>query len=104
MNEILTSEVLKAVRKNRNMTQAEFAKKLGYSEIYIRKLENGQLPLTKDFINNFLIAIDIERAYREACKNYFKLNEAMNKKTFMTKRVGICLIILVLIFIFILLY
>lgn len=99
MNEILTSETLKAIRKQKGMTQAEFAKKIGYSETYIRKLENGQLPMTKEFANNFLNELDIERAYREACKNYCKLHEAMNKKPFMTKRGFLCLIILVLIFV-----
>lgn len=53
MNEILTSETLKAVRKHKNMTQAEFAKKLGYSETYIQKLEQGRLPITYEFTRNF---------------------------------------------------
>lgn len=65
MNEILTNETLKAVRKNKNMTQAEFAKKLGYSETYIQKLEQGKLPITYEFTRNFKHSLDLERAYRE---------------------------------------
>ena len=99
MNEILTSETLKAVRKHKNMTQAEFAKKLGYSETYIQKLEQGKLPITYEFTRNFKHSLDLELAYRRACNNYCELHEAMNKKPFMTKRGFLCLIILVLIFV-----
>lgn len=86
MNEILTSETLKAVRKHKNMTQAEFAKKLGYSETYIQKLEQGKLPITYEFTRNFKHSLDLELAYRRAYNNYCELHEAMNKKPFMTKR------------------
>lgn len=99
MNEILTSKTLKAVRKHRNMTQAEFAKKLGYSETYIQKLEKGRKPITSEFASNFKHTFDLERTYREACNCYCELHEAMNKKPFMTKRGLLCLIILVLIFV-----
>lgn len=99
MNEILTSETLKSVRKHKNMTQAEFAKKLGYSETYIKKLEQGRLPITYEFTRNFKHSLDLERAYREACNNYCELHETLNKKPFMTKRGLLCLIILVLIFV-----
>lgn len=99
MNEILTNETLKAVRKQKGMTQAEFAKKVGYSETYIQKLEQGKLPITYEFTRNFKFAFDLEKAYRKACKNYCEVHEAMNKKPFMTKRRFLCLIILVLIFV-----
>lgn len=99
MNKILTSETLRKVRKQKGMTQAEFAKKLGYSEIYIQKLEQGQLPITNEFTKNFKHSLDLERAYREACNNYCEVHEAMKKKSFMTKRGILCLILLVLIFV-----
>ena len=99
MNEILTSETLRKVRKQKGMTQAEFAKKIGYSETYIQKLEQGKLPITSEFTKNFKYALDLELAYRRACNNYCEVHEAMNKKPFMTKRGLLCLIILVLIFV-----
>ena len=99
MNKILTSETLKTVRKQKGMTQAEFAKKVGYSETYIQKLEQGKLPITYEFTRNFKFAFDLERAYLKACENYCEVHEAMNKKPFMTKRGFLCLIILVLIFV-----
>lgn len=99
MNEILTSETLKVVRKHRNMTQAEFAKKLGYSETYIQKIEQGSLPITSEFTTNFLNILDLERAYRKAYDSYCDIQEKVNKKPFMTKRGFLCLIILVLIFV-----
>lgn len=98
MNKI-SIETLKMTRKKRNMTQAEFAKKLGYSETYIQKLEQGKLPITYEFTRNFKFAFDLEKAYRKACENYCEVHEAMNKKPFMTKRGFLCLIILVLIFV-----
>lgn len=99
MNEILTSETLRKVRKQKGMTQAEFAKKLGYSEAYIQKLEQGKLPITYEFTRNFRYSLDLERAYRKACENYCEVHEAMNKKPFMTKRGFLYLIVLVLIFV-----
>lgn len=99
MNEILTSETLRKVRKQKGMTQAEFAKKLGYSETYIRKLERGKLPITNDFIRNFLLVSDIERAYRRAYNNYCEFHEVTKKKPFTAKMGFLCLIILVLIFV-----
>ena len=98
MNKI-SVETLKLVRKQKGMTQAELAKKLGYSETYIQKLEQGKLPITYEFTRNFKFAFDLERAYRKACENYCEVHEAMNKKPFMTKRGLLCLIILVLIFV-----
>lgn len=98
MNKI-SVETLKLVRKQKGMTQAEFAKKLGYSETYIQKLEQGRLPITYEFTRSFKFAFDLERAYRKACENYCEVHEAMNKKPFMTKRGFLCLIILVLIFV-----
>lgn len=44
MNEILTSETLRKVRKQKGMTQAEFAKKIGYSETYIQKIDKEGFP------------------------------------------------------------
>lgn len=99
MNEILTCKKLKSIRNKKGMTQAEFAKKLGYSEAYIRKLENGQYPINANFTNNLKKTYDIEQAYREALSNYCEVHEAMNKKPFMTKMGFLCLIILVLIFV-----
>lgn len=98
MNKI-SVETLKAVRKQKGMTQAEFAKKIGYSETYIQKIEQGKLPITYEFSRNFKFAFDLERAYRKACENYCEVNKAINKKPFMTKRGFLCLIILVLIFV-----
>lgn len=99
MKEILTIEKLRKIRKRKGMTQAEFAGLVGYSETYIQKLEQGQKPITSEFTNNLLKALDLERAYREACNNYCELHETLNKKPFMTKRGLLCLIILVLIFV-----
>ena len=99
MSEILTSEKLKSIRKHKNMTQAEFAKKLGYSETYIQKLERGRLPITSEFTKNLRYALDIELAYRRAYNTYCEVHEAMNKKPLMTKIEVLCLIILVLIFV-----
>ena len=99
MNEILTSETLKAVRKQKGMTQAEFAKKIGYSGTYIQKLEQGKLPITYEFRMNFKHAFDLERAYRKACENYCEVHEVLHKKPFLSKRGWLCLIILVLIFV-----
>ena len=95
----ITKEKIKRLRKLKKMTQAEFAKKLGYSETYIRKLERGKLPITNDFISNFLSMNDIERAYRRAYNNYCEVHEETKKKPFMAKMGFICLIILVLIFV-----
>lgn len=99
MNEILTSETLRKVRKQKGMTQAEFAKKIGYSETYIQKLEQGRKPITNEFAINFKHTFDLEKAYRKACENYYGVHEVMHKKPFMTKRGFLCLIILVLIFV-----
>ena len=101
MNEILTSETLKAVRKHKNMTQAEFAKKLGYSETYIQKLEQGQKPITSEFTENLLKAIDLERAYRKACRNYCEVHEKLNKKHSMIVNLFYCLICLCMLVLFI---
>lgn len=99
MNEILTSEILKSIRKQKGMTQAEFAKRIGYSETYIQKIEQGRLPITSEFTTNFLNILDLERAYRKAYDSYCDIQEKVNKKPFMTKRGFLCLIILVLIFV-----
>lgn len=42
MKEILNEKQLKSIRKRKKMTQKEFAQKLGYSEAYIQKLEQGK--------------------------------------------------------------
>lgn len=101
MNEILTSETLKAVRKHKNMTQAEFAKKLGYSETYIQKLEQGRLPITYEFTRNFKHSLDLERAYRKACRNYCEVHEKLNKKHSMIVNLFYCLICLCMFVLFI---
>ena len=99
MKEILNEKQLKSIRKRKQMTQKEFAERLGYSESYIQKLERGEKPISEEFANNLQKLVDLERAYRKACENYCEVQEAMNKKPFMTKRGVLCLIILVLIFV-----
>lgn len=99
MKEILNEKQLKSIRKRKQMTQKEFAERLGYSESYIQKLERGEKPISEEFANNLQKLVDLERAYRKACENYCEVQEAMNKKPFMTKRGFLCLIILVLIFV-----
>lgn len=99
MNRILTAEELKGIRKAKRMSQKSFAEWLGYSKRYIEKIENNEVELTYKFSQNVIRRIDLERAYREACKNYCEVHEAMKKKPFMTKRGFLCLIILVLIFV-----
>lgn len=99
MNRILTAEELKRIRKVKGMSQKSFAEWLGYSKRYIEKIENNEVELTYKFSQNVMRRIDLERAYREACKNYCEVHEAMKKKPFMTKRGVLCLIILVLIFV-----
>ena len=99
MKEVLNEKQLKSIRKRKKMTQKEFAQKLGYSEAYIQKLEQGKKPISEEFAKNLQKMVDLEQAYRKACKNYCEVQEVMNKKPFMTKRGFLCLIILVLIFV-----
>lgn len=79
MKEILTVEKLRKIRKRKGMTQAEFAGLVGYSETYIQKLEQGQKPITSEFTNNLLKAIDLEKAYRKACSQYCEVHEKAKK-------------------------
>lgn len=99
MNEILTAKELKGIRKAKGMSQKSFAEWSGYSKRYIEKIENNEVELTYKFSQNVMRRIDLEHAYREACKNYCEFHEATKKKPFMTKRGFLCLIILVLIFV-----
>jgi DNA-binding helix-turn-helix protein len=75
MKEILTVEKLRKIRKRKGMTQAEFAGLVGYSETYIQKLEQGQKPITSEFTNNLLKALDLEKAYRKACSQCCEVHE-----------------------------
>lgn len=91
---------LKKIRKRTGLSQTEFARKVGYSESYIQKLEQGQLPVTKEFCENMQKAFDLELAYRRACLSYGLIEEKHKKINWgLPKRAWIFLIILVLIFV-----
>lgn len=92
----ITKEKIKRLRKLKKMTQAEFAKRIGYSKVYLQKIECGNLPITKEFENNLLKALDLEKAYRKACCNYCEIQENKSK-CFWTPLIPlICLIALFL--------
>lgn len=99
MSEILTKEKLRKIRKQKGLTQAEFARRIGYSEVYIQKIEQGQSPITDEFTKNFMKAVDIERAYRTSCSNYCDLQEILQEKNSTAK--WVFMIILILIFVLI---
>lgn len=99
MKEILDKEVLKAIRENRKMTQAEFAKKIGYSEDYISRIERGSRPVTDEFTKNLIYALDLEKAYREACSNYCEIQEIVRRKPYFPKWGWVCLILSILFFV-----
>lgn len=103
MKEILTVEKLRKIRKRKGMTQAEFAGLVGYSETYIQKLEQGQKPITSEFTNNLLKALDLEKAYRRACSQCCEVHEKAKKgksalKDWILRLVFIIFCILFLIF------
>lgn len=85
MNEILTKEDIKKIRQSKNMSRAEFAKKIGYSRIYIEKIERGRRPVTKEFVKNLLFALDLEGAYKKACNNFCEINEVIGQKSILPK-------------------
>ena len=101
MKEILTVEKLRKIRKRKGMTQAEFAGLVGYSETYIQKLEQGQKPITSEFTENLLKAIDLERAYRKACRNYCEVHEKLNKKHSIIVNLFYCIVCFCMLVLFI---
>lgn len=101
MKEILTVEKLRKIRKRKGMTQAEFAGLVGYSETYIQKLEQGQKPITSEFTENLLKAIDLERAYRKACRNYYEVHEKLNKKHSIMVNLFYCIVCFCMLVLFI---
>lgn len=44
---ILNSELIRFIRRTANVTQQEFADKVGYSKAYIGYLEQGARPITE---------------------------------------------------------
>ena len=92
---------IKRIRKELGMTQAEFAGLVGYSETYIQKLEQGQKPITSEFTNNLLKALDLEKAYRRACSQCCEVHEKLNKKHSMIVNLFYCLICLCMLVLFI---
>lgn len=52
-------ERLKALVAERDLTQKEIARRLGYSENYINQLLNGRLPWNKRTIKLFSISLSI---------------------------------------------
>ena len=79
MKEILNEKQLRNIRKRKQMTQKEFAERLGYSESYIQKLERGEKPISEEFANNLQKMVDLEQAYRKACENYYAVEEKCSK-------------------------
>lgn len=57
---------LKYIRGRLGLTQQEFADKIGYSLSYIQKIEQGTLPITADFMQNFDKAFNVEKRFRSS--------------------------------------
>lgn len=98
MTKILTSEEIKSIRKMKGLTQEEFARKVGYSTIYISKIETENCPVTSEFMENLKKAFDIELAYRKACKNYYEVQKRLWIEQKHFQRVIVCTALIILIF------
>ena len=55
----LTPTRLAKIRKDLNWTFEVMGKKTGYSRGYIHKFESGQSPITKEFSNRLMNALEI---------------------------------------------
>lgn len=49
---------IKSVRKSKNMSQNELAKKLGIDRSTISKIENGKFSISVDYLVKFSMALD----------------------------------------------
>lgn len=57
-NTIETSDIIKALRKEKNITQKELAKKLNMTQSAVSQFESGQTQLTEQQIKKILVALD----------------------------------------------
>ena len=57
-NTIEISDIIKALRKEKNITQKELAKKLNMTQSAVSQFESGQTQLTEQQIKKILVALD----------------------------------------------
>lgn len=94
---------MRSIRRIRNLSQNDFAARLGYSKSYIEKLEQGSKPITKEVCESIDKMFNLEKNYREACCKYATMYEQLNRpqKGKFHKLGFFCLIIIIFILVFI---
>lgn len=102
---LITSKQLKEIHKASGLTLRGFAKRLGYSESYIRHLESGSNKITQEFTDNLMKALELGSKYKKACELYSQMEEKRMKvsrfrKMQRIKYIALILIILILVILF----
>ena len=101
----MRKDQLRSIRKERNLTQNDFAARLGYSKTYIEKLERGEKPITTQVRGNVAKMLKLERAYERACSKYNDIIEieakALRKKH---KIINLCFLFVIILFLLIVVF
>lgn len=82
LNLVKTGKNLKQIRKSHGNTQTELAEKIGCSQSYVTKIENGQTPMSLS------TAIEICALYGLSIEQLIILNDEPIPKITIVNRVG----------------
>lgn len=93
----MSKEQLRRIRQIKNLSQNDFAARLGYSKSYIEKVEQGQKPVTKEICESIDKLFNLERAYRQACWRYNEANIRLIKDIKRRERIKKMLFLFVII-------
>ena len=100
MNGILDGDQIRRIRQIRNLSQAGFAARLGYSKSYVEKLEKGEKPVTREFCDSIDKFYNLERSYREACLTYSATQARLNKRTNYFFWISLIIMVLILVILY----
>ena len=93
----MSKDQLRRIRQIKNLSQNDFAARLGYSKSYIEKLEQGIKPITKEVCESIDKMFNLERSYREACWRYSEANARLIKDIKRRERIKKMLFLFVII-------
>ncbi|MEM0992552.1 MAG: nucleotidyltransferase domain-containing protein [Bacteroidota bacterium] len=64
----MVGHYLKILRKRANQPQTALAKKLDKSQSYVSRVENGKILLSEEAIDDYLVALDVDKSTYEILK------------------------------------
>ncbi len=76
-----TGEIIAKIRKQRGMTQAELAEKIGITRVALSAYENGRVRLYDEMLARFALALDVSSDILLGFQKDQKLTKDTNLKT-----------------------